>query len=187
MDKVNAISDAKTLVSTVAELKKAGSSTLFADFVTQDDKNSEVMTYKLWQGGIGLPEREFYFKTDSDMVKIRGKYVEYITTMLTLAGDNADAAGTAAKNILALETKLAQSSRKLADLRDPYKNYNKTAIADLGKLSATIDWTNFLAITGVKGIDSVIVGQPEFFTALDPAFEDRAEWPTGKSISGSTF
>src|SRR6185436_20868305 len=62
LDKVNAISDVKSLVATVAELKKIGSSTLFSDFVTQDDKNSDVMSYKLWQGGIGLPEREYYFK-----------------------------------------------------------------------------------------------------------------------------
>ena len=62
LDKINAITDAKSLVTTVAELKQIGSSTLFSDFVTQDDKNSEVMTYKLWQGGIGLPEREYYFK-----------------------------------------------------------------------------------------------------------------------------
>src|SRR6186997_1301193 len=66
-----------------------------------------------------------------------------------------------------LQTKLAQASRKLADLRDPYANYNKKAIADLGKMSASIDWNNFLTTEGVKSIDSVIVGQPEFFKALE--------------------
>jgi len=65
LDKINAITDIKSLLATVSEFRKLGSYTLFADFVTQDDKNSEVMTYKLWQGGIGLPEREYYFKTDS--------------------------------------------------------------------------------------------------------------------------
>ena len=64
LDKINAITDVKSLVSAVAEFKKGGSSTLFSDYITQDDKNSEVMSYKLWQGGIGLPEREYYFKTD---------------------------------------------------------------------------------------------------------------------------
>ncbi len=178
LDKINAITDVKSLVATVAELKKAGSSTLFADFVTQDDKNSEVMSYKLWQGGIGLPEREYYFKADSATVKIREAYVKYITDVLTMAGDDPAAAATAAKNILALETKLAQSSRKLADLRDSYKNYNKMAIADLGKMSASVDWINFLNITGVKSIDSVIVGQPEFFKALDNVLKSTpiADW-----------
>jgi putative endopeptidase len=178
LDKVNAITDVKSLVATVAELKKAGSSTLFSDYITQDDKNSEVMTYKLWQGGIGLPEREYYFKADSATVKIREAYVKYITDMLTMSGDDPTAAATAAKNILALETKLAQSSRKLADLRDSYKNYNKMAISDLGKMNASVDWTNFLGITGIKSIDSVIVGQPEFFTALDNVLKTTpiADW-----------
>jgi len=171
LDKVNAISDLKGLVATVAELKKMGSSTLFADFITQDDKNSDAMTYKLWQGGIGLPEREYYFKSDSTTINIRNEYVKYIAKILTMAGEDATASPTSAKNILALETKLALASRKLEDLRDPYANYNKMAIADLGKMNANIDWTNFLGITGIKSLDSVIVGQPEFFKALDNALK----------------
>lgn len=171
MVKVNAISDVKNLVSTVAELKKMGSSTLFSDYVTQDDKNSDVMAYKLWQGGLGLPEREYYFKSDSTTVNIRKEYLKYITTILTMAGEDPTASSTAAKNILALETKLAQASRKLEDLRDPYANYNKMAIADLGKMNASVDWSNYLNIIGIKGEDSVIVGQPEFFKALDNALK----------------
>ena len=168
-DKINAISDVKSLVGTVAELKKIGSHTLFSNFVTQDDKNSEVMSYKLWQGGIGLPEREYYFKNDSTTKNIRTEYEKYIVKVLTMSGDDSTKAKASAKNILALETKLAQASRKLADLRDPYKNYNKMAIADLPKLSSNIDWTEFLNTSGVKNIDSVIVGQPEFFKALNSA------------------
>lgn len=167
LDKINAITDIKSLLATVSEFRKLGSYTLFADFVTQDDKNSEVMTYKLWQGGIGLPEREYYFKTDSATKNIRNEYVKYIATMLHMAGDDSIIANKAAVDILAMETKLAQASRKLADLRDPYANYNKKAIADLDKMSASIDWNNFLATEGVKNIDSVIVGQPEFFKALE--------------------
>lgn len=167
LDKINAITDIKSLVATVAELKNIGSSTLFSNFVTQDDKNSDVMTFKLWQGGIGLPEREYYFKKDSATVNIRNQYLKYITETLTMSGDDSTKAAVSAKNILALETRLAQASRKLADLRDPYKNYNKMAIGDLPKMSPAIDWTNFLSTTGVKNIDSVIVGQPEFFKALN--------------------
>jgi putative endopeptidase len=166
-DKINSITDIKSLVATVADLKKIGSSTLFSDYVTQDDKNSDVMTYKLWQGGIGLPEREYYFKNDSATQNIRSEYVKYITKMLTMSGDDSVKAETFAKNILALETKLAQASRKLADLRDPNKNYNKMAIADLPKLSSNIDWNNYLGMRDVKNIDSVIVGQPEFFNTLN--------------------
>lgn len=171
LDKINTITDVKTLVATVADLKKIGSSTLFSDFVMQDDKNSEVMTYKLWQGGLGLPEREYYFKTDSATVHIRQEYLKYITKVLTLSGEDSATAAKEAKDILALETKLAQSSRKLEDLRDPYRNYNKMALGDLPKISANIDWPSFLSTTGVKNIDSVIVGQPEFFLALNTALQ----------------
>ena len=166
-DKINSIADVRSLVSTVADLKKIGSFTLFSDFVAQDDKNSDVMTYKLWQGGIGLPEREYYFKNDSATINIRNEYINYITKVLTMAGDDSIKANESAKNILKLETRLAQASRKLEDLRDPYRNYNKMAISDLPKMSSTIDWTNYLGITGVAHIDSVVVGQPEFVSALN--------------------
>ena len=167
LDKINKITDVKSLVATVAELKKIGSSTLFSNYVTQDDKNSDVMSFKLTQGGIGLPEREYYFKNDSATINIRNEYIKYITKVLSMSGEDSTKAAGDAKNILALETKLAKASRKIEDLRDPYKNYNKMAIADLPKMASNIDWTNFLNTTGVKSIDSVIVGQPEFFHALN--------------------
>lgn len=167
LDKINAITDVKSLVATIAELKKIGSSTLFSDYVTQDDMASDKMSYRLGQGGIGLPEREYYFKNDPATVNIRNKYVAYIAKVLTMSGEDSIAATGAAKNILSLETKLAQASRKIEDLRDPYKNYNKMAIADLPKMSSAIDWSSFLNASGVNSLDSVIVGQPEFFKALN--------------------
>lgn len=166
-DKINAITDLKSLVTTVAEMKKIGSSNLFSDFVNQDLKKSDLMTYTLYQGGIGLPEREYYFKNDSATANIRNQYVKHIAKVLTMSGQDSISANADAKNILAMETKLAKYSRKLEDLRDDYKNYNKMAIADLPKLSHNIDWTNYLSTAGVKNIDSVIVGQPEFFKNLD--------------------
>ncbi|MEP7255898.1 MAG: M13 family metallopeptidase [Ferruginibacter sp.] len=169
LDKINAITDVKSLVSAVADFKKIGSNTLFSDYVGQDAKQSDVMAYNLWQGGLGLPEREYYFKTDSATINIRDQYIKYIEKILTMSGEEATAAATAAKNILAMETKLATASRKLEDLRDPYKNYNKMAIGDLGKMSSNIDWASYLKSIDVKSVDSVIVGQPEFFTALNDA------------------
>lgn len=166
-DKINAITDIKSLVNVVAALKKIGSYTLFRDGVTQDSKNSAVMTYILWQGGIGLPEREYYFKNDSATIVIRNEYVKYIGKMLTMSGEDSTKAKTDANDIMALETKLAKASRTLNELRDDYKNYNKVAISDLPRLSSAIDWTSYLGSIGVKSIDSVIVGQPEFFKALD--------------------
>ena len=174
LSKIDAVTDIKSLVATVADLKKIGSSTLFSDYVSQDDKNSEVMTYKLSQGGLGLPEREYYFKTDSATIAIRNAYVKHIATMLQLAGQDSVSAEKAGATILALETQLAKASRKLEDLRDPYRNYNKMSIDNLGKLNTTFSWASYLNQTGVKHIDSVIVGQPEFFTALDVVLKKTA-------------
>src|SRR5450759_45762 len=166
-DKINSITDAPSLINVSNQLNNIGVDALFSDFVQQDDKNSDVMSYKLWQGGIGLPEREYYFKTDSSTVNIRNQYVKHIAKMLILQGQDSASASKAASAIFALETKLAKASRKIEDLRDPYANYHKMAINDLKKLSSTIDWKTSLANRGVKNVDSVIVGQPEFFTALD--------------------
>jgi putative endopeptidase len=167
LDKINAVSDVNSLLITVAECKKVGSSTLFSDYVGQDAKNSEVMAYQLYQGGLGLPEREYYFKTDSTTINIRNEYLNYISTILSMSGDDAATANTAAKNILALETKFATASRKIEDLRDPYKNYNKMAVADLAKMSSNLNWASYMSSIGVTTNDSIIVGQPEFFKALN--------------------
>jgi putative endopeptidase len=167
LTKIDSVHDVHSLVTTAAELKTIGSSTLFRDRVDQDDKNSEVMIFRLSQGGIGLPEKAYYFKTDSATVNIRKQYLNYMTKVLTLSGSDSTSSRTAAKNILALETRLAQASRSREDLRDPYKNYNKMATADLTKLSPSIDWPTFLSTDGVHGVDSVVVGQPEFFKALN--------------------
>ena len=167
IDRINNISDINNLLITVASFKKLGSETMFSDYVGQDAKNSEVMAYQLNQGGLGLPEREYYFKTDSTTVDIRNQYLKYIEKILTLSGEDVTKSKLAATNIIALETKLATASRKMEDLRDPYKNYNKISVADLGKLTSNINWTNYLNEIGVHSNDSIIVGQPEFFKALN--------------------
>ncbi len=167
LDKVTAITDIKSFLSAVSDFKKVGSNSLFSEYVAQDSKKSDVMAYTLWQGGLALGEREYYFKPDPATVNIRKEYIKYITKTLTRSGEDSVAALAEAKNILALETRLATVSRKLEDLRDPYKNYNKMAINDLTKMSDKIDWPMYLNSMGVKNVDSVIVGQPEFFKGMN--------------------
>ncbi|MEO6838186.1 MAG: M13 family metallopeptidase [Ginsengibacter sp.] len=167
LDKINSITDIPSFINTITDLDKIGVSALFDNEVSQDDKKSDEMCLKLWQGGIGLPERDYYFKTDSSTSNIRKAYVKHIEKLLEFQGQDSLSASKAAENILTLETKLAKVSRTLADLRDPYSNYNKTAITDLEKLSSSINWEKYLKNIGVAHIDSVIVGQPEFFKALD--------------------
>lgn len=174
LNNINNIKDINELLTVVATLKKIGSSTMFSDYVGQDAKSSDVMAYQLNQGGLGLPEREYYFKNDSTTNTIRNEYVSYIAKILTMSGSDSTKASTAAKNILQLETKLASASRKIEDLRDPYKNYNKMAITDLKKISNNINWSNYLPEIGVKTNDSVIVGQPEFFVTLNTLLRTTA-------------
>lgn len=166
IDKINGITDFNSFGDAIAELQKVGSNKLFYNNVSEDEKNSNVMIYTLSQGGIGLPEREYYFKEDSATVKIRDKYKKYITKLLILSGEDSGIARAAAKKIVAVETTLAQVSQKSADTSSIW-NYNKVAIHDLSKICPVIDWPSYLANIGVKNCDSVIVYQVPFFKRLD--------------------
>jgi putative endopeptidase len=167
LDKIQAIQDRGELMMQVARMHSYGTNVFFQEGVEQDPKNSDVYAYAMMQGGIGLPSRDYYFNTDARALKIRGAYPGYISTVFRLMGFSAEEADAKAQNILALETRLANASRKLEDLRDPYANYNKYAISDLNTLTPGIDWTEYLKLMRVKNVDSVIVGQPEFLQALD--------------------
>ncbi len=166
-EEINSIKDIPSFINIVADLDNMGVNTLFSYEVSQDDKKSDEMAFRLDQGGLGLPDRDYYFNKDSSTQNIRIAYVAHIAKILGFQGRDSLSAWKAAAHILHLETSLAKVSRKLADLRDPYANYHKIAIADLKKLSSFIGWELFLKDIGVTEIDSVIVGQPEFFKSLD--------------------
>ena len=164
---INAITNIPSFINTVSDLNKIRVNALFSSLVDLDDKNSEEMSFKLNQGGLGLPERDYYFNKDSSTTNIRKAYSAHVASIETFLGRDSLAAAESAVHILTLETSLAKVSRSLADLRDPYSNYHKIAITDLGKISSTIDWRSLLKNMGVTKVDSVIVGQPEFFKSLD--------------------
>jgi putative endopeptidase len=173
-DQINAINDIPSFINVVADFDKIGEGALFRSGVDQDDKESNVMSFKLYQGGLGLPERDYYFNKDSSTTNIRKAYVQHVAKILEFQGKDSATASKSAENIMALEMKLAKVSRTLADLRDPYANYHKMAITDLKKLSSSIDWEKFLKDIGVTKIDSVIVGQPEFFKSLDATLKSTS-------------
>lgn len=169
-DELNAIQALKTpadVMDQAAHMHTYGSDVFFGEGAQQDSKQSDVMAYYIGQGGLGLPERDYYFNTDPITTKVRNAYPAFVTRILTLSGTDSAAAAVKAKNIIALETKLAKASRKLEDLRDPYANYHKMAISDLKKTYPGTDWSGVLTKIGVKHVDSVIVMQPEFLKALD--------------------
>ena len=167
LNKIAAIKTAKDAMAQAAHMHTYGNGVFFSEGVEQDAKNSDMEAYRMDQGGLGLPNRDYYFNTDARTTRIREAYPKYVATILKLAGTDAAQADAKAAAIVAFETKLAKASRKLEDLRDPYKNYNKFAITQLSKLAPKTDWPTTLQQIGVQHVDSVIVGQPEFYKALD--------------------
>lgn len=166
IDKVSSVAD---ILHIGGSLQKKGIRVLFGQYVAQDDKNSNKMCFELSQGGIGLPNRDYYFNTDEKSVKVRNAYKKYLTRTFQELGADAESASKSEESVFALETKLAKASRKLADLRDPYKNYNKMDIAGLSKITPGIGWQGYLNNIGIPKLDSVIVGQPEFYAELNSA------------------
>jgi putative endopeptidase len=164
---IQAIRSTADLTTAAARLHLIGVDVLFNDFVNQDDKNSAEMAFQLYQGGLGMPNRDYYFNTDARTLAVRAAYRQYLfETFVELGADSAGAMKKAA-TLIQLETKLAKASRKRADLRDPYSNYHKMDVAALKRLMPVFDWSTYLDLAGIKGLDSVIVGQPEFFSALN--------------------
>jgi putative endopeptidase len=161
--KIDAIKDVPSLVNSIAHLHTIGASPAFSFYLGQDDKISTKYALFLGQGGLGLGNRDYYFNTDEQTVKIRTEYVKHLQAMLKLIGQNE----ASATSIMKLETDLAKASRKLEDLRDPIKNYNKMTIASLGNLSPNFNWNSMFPVLGVAKAESVIVGQPEFYNALN--------------------
>ena len=165
--KIEAINDVPTLMNTIGYLHTIGAGPAFSFYVGQDDKISSKNALFFGQGGLGLGNRDYYFNTDAETVKIRTEYVKHLQTILQLTGEDPETAKNAAATIMKLETDLAKNSRKLEALRDPIKNYNKMTLAQFKSSTPSIAWENVLPQLGITKADTVIVGQPEFYKGLD--------------------
>lgn len=169
LDSINNINDYPSFIKMVAELHKIGVNVLLNTQVTQDDKISNQYAFRMDQGGLGLPDKDYYFNSDSATVNVRIAYAGHLTRLLSLMGQDITSATRNARFIFTFETRLAMSSRELADLRDPYANYHKMPLVQLDTFNKNIQWINFLYELGIHSIDSVVVGQPEFLKSLDQA------------------
>ncbi len=166
-NKIDAIKNTTDLLTVAAHLETLEVPALYGFSVSKDDKNSSQYVVDLYQIRLGLPERDYYFNTDARTVAIRAEYVKHIKAMFQLIGQDEKTAAKTADNIMKLETTIAKSCRKMEDLRDPYKNYNKMSVAQLNKLTPSIKWEETLKQLGLNSVDSIVVGQPEFYTALE--------------------
>ena len=169
--RIDAMKTPKDVLKQIAHMHMMGSKAFFLFGAGQDDKDSTMVISQAYQGGLGLPDRDYYTKEDEASKKLRDQYVEHVTKMLTLAGDSAEAAAEKAKKVMALETALAKASRVRVELRDPQKNYNKMKQADLQALMPDFSWADYFKEIKLAQPGDINVGQPDFFKAAGELFK----------------
>lgn len=164
--RLDGINDINTLLSVVCEEQKAGDGSILGFYVGPDDKHSTVNIAQLAQTGIGLPEREYYFKTDSSTLAIQSAYKNYVAKLFELTGTDAATATKYAAITYGIEKQLASSHRTNIELRDVKANYNKLAVADLVKKQPNLNWPTTLSNLGAT-VDSLNMGQPAYYDKLN--------------------
>lgn len=166
LQQVYAIKNTEDIMQFIAAQHVLRTNILFEQGFGADDKNSAFNIAAYWQGGLGLPDRDYYFKTDTATLAIVKAYQLYITTLFTLSGDEKAVATTKMRQVYNLEKQLAASHNTNVELRDPQKNYHKLLVTELGKQMPLFAWKNMLAATGVHA-DSVLVQKPAFFMQIN--------------------
>ncbi|WP_158728199.1 MULTISPECIES: M13 family metallopeptidase [unclassified Flavobacterium] len=162
---IDAIANYTDLAAYFGKSNRTGVSMPFSVVVTEDFKNPKQYTLMTWQGGLGLPEREYYLQADAKMVETRAKYVAHIEKMLQLVGIS-NAAENASK-IMALETVLATNHMKKEETRNTAKLYNKYNVADLKKLMADFDWNAMFKNAGIDKEKTIVISQVEYTKSLN--------------------
>jgi len=170
LDHIAAISSGQDVLAEVIREHKNGDGTLFRFNVGPDDKNSMVERAHFNQGGLGLPNRDYYFKDDKK--KIREKYHNYVTTILKLSGTDEGAASEAAQSVIDLESKLAEASKAPVELRNPQANYHLLTVDEFNGMTPNIDWNQVVADMEL-GVDTLQVGQPEFYKQVSGLLESQ--------------
>ena len=178
--RVAAVQTPADVTAAIAHLHRIGVDAGFSFSSEQDPKNSAMMIAGGGQSGLGLPDRDYYFRTDAKSVQIRALYIAHIGRMLVLAGAKPADAQAGAATIMRLETALAQASKTNVDLRDPVANYHKMPLAGARALTPHFDWPAYFAGLGVGVPPDIDLGQPDFFRAFDQllAGTPAADWRT---------
>lgn len=180
LDRIAKINDPKSLQAVITHLHFTGINALFVDGSNQDFKNSSEITAGVFQGGLGLPDRDYYTKTDDKSKMIREQYLKHVAKMFELMGDEPAKAEAAAATIMALETKLAEASLTRVEQRNPEKLYHRMSVAQLSELAPNFDWPSFFTGIGLRQKADVNVGSPEFFKVMNQQLSTVpiADWQT---------
>jgi putative endopeptidase len=157
-----------------------GTGSLFTFRSNQDFKNSAEVIAEADQGGLGLPDRDYYFKDDAKSQELRKAYVAHVQKMFELLGDKPELAAAQAATVMRIETALAQSHMTRVERRDPPKLYHRMSIKDFDALSPAFNWNTYLAKSGLGAIQSLNVETPEYFRTMSAAIEKEslADWKT---------
>lgn len=161
--RIDAITDANGVMKEIANLQTQGLNELYGMGIGPDDKNVTKLIPQFYQGGIGLPDRDYYFNTDPTSAEIREAYKKYQVSLLKLMGLDEAAATADAAQIYKLEETLAKASMTRVDMRDPYKLYNKYSVDGAMKAIPGVDWKTMFTDLKIGSQDSLIVATPNFF------------------------
>jgi len=164
---IDAIVDRKSLDAAIAKLQREGASVVFRFSSGQDIKDSTRVIAMASQGGLGMPDRDYYFREDDKSKQLRADYERHVGKMLELAGDGADKAAAEARTVITMETALAKASRTRVELRDPEKNYNMMTLVEVKSLTPDWSWENYLHAVGAPAIGQLNVRQPDFFREMN--------------------
>ena len=168
---IDAIPDKHGLQAELIRLHDQGVGVWFGFGSSPDPKNSTMNIGDADQGGLGLPDRDYYLKDDAKSVALREGYVKHVAAMLHLAGETTEKADADAKAIMAFETLLAKGSLDVVARRDPDNLYHRTTVAQLAALCPFIDWPGYFQAVGAPKIETLNVDVPEFFRALNAAVD----------------
>ena len=177
---IDAIHDTAGLLDAGARLQTQGVGVLFAFSSDQDFKDSSRVIGEANQGGLSLPDRDYYTRDDDESKKLREQFAEHVAKLLVLAGDTQDKAAAGAKTVLQIETSLARASLTNVERRDPEKIYHKMSVADAQALTPHLSWNAYFQAVGSSKLTEINIGQPEFFKALDAMLSSipLADWKT---------
>jgi len=172
LKRIDAISSKDELIDEISRMHKYGIRPLFNLYGSADAKNSEMVVTHLSQGGLGMPNRDYYTSDDERTEKIRQKYVEHVSEIFQLAGKQPQKAEELANLIMKLETRLAKHSMTLLERRDPHKRYNKMDLAGVKEISPNFKWQQYFENMGLGDPGVIIVGQPEFFKEISVMMDE---------------
>jgi putative endopeptidase len=178
--RIDKIKDAKGVEAELAYFHKEGIPSLFGFGSGPDLKNSSLNIGNAGQGGLSLPNKDYYLKTDDKSKQLRDAFVKHVSAMFQLLGDAPAEADKEAQTVLAFETRLAENSRSPVELREVEKQYHIMGAADLDKLTPHFSWENYFAGLGLPKTLQINMAHPEFFQAADKMLADVpvADWKT---------